>query len=157
VRHPDEVHVLMSSPQKIYNDFCDILMLPAKSSSNAHSEQDIIENLETEINLENMSELLKVISAEEDPNLKKSNPAYWQDLINKGILDQKQATYLSQIILACNDVAHGNPNAATNKPVVINDGQLMGLKLDVSKHHDKKEAEKKQQIRKWIEENSHSL
>ena len=154
VRHPKEVKAFLSNPKKVYEDFCTILMIP-KKTDRFYSLGNIVENLETADNLEYMSDILDILSIYEDKSLKKGKQAYWQDLVQKGILTIKEVSYLQEKIKECNDVAHINPDSEKSKSKVRDDTQLLTLSIDLLERHEEKKAQKNAQIKKWIKESSH--
>ena len=154
VRHPQEVQALLAQPQKVYDDFCTILMIP-KESKKFRSFKGIIKNLETATNLEYMSEILDIISIYEDTHLKRKNPAYWQDLVNKGIVDPTEVPYLRTMVPACTDVAHVNPGADASKKRVLKDAKLLEIALNMQTRHEQKQAKETAKIQQWIKNASH--
>ena len=152
VRHPAEVKAKLPLASKVYQDFCDILGIPNKKAKKTKF-RTLAYNAEVFDNLDCMSEILDIINIYADKKLSKKNPAYWQDLVQKGILDSSELPYLQKMILGCNAVAHVNDNAVTKKRIVANDGRLIEISLNIAERHEKKQ----QQIHQWIEENSFDI
>lgn len=142
VRHPDEVQSFLARPQRVYEDFCTILMRP-RESEKFDSLENIVENLEVANNLGYMSEILDILAIYEDKTLKKKDPRYWQDLVQKGILESTEVPSVQMISEACKDVAHVNPGSAVSKPIVADDALLLQLSWDISERHARKQAQKR--------------
>ena len=149
VRHPQEVQAALSHPKKVYEDFCAILMIPLKSSR-FRPFKKIVGNLEAADSLERMSEILDIIAIYENKSLKRKNPAYWQDLVNQGILDAKEVPYLQKMVKACASVAHVNPDSKKRKNTVRNDGRLLEISLNVQNRHEQKQAPKNAEFQEWL-------
>ena len=153
VRHPSQISSTVANAQRIYQDFCEALGLADEKSGQEHL-QTFIDNTEVFDNLEYMSKILDILNIYGDKTLPKNKSAYWQDLVQKGILEQSEVPYLQTMILECNTVAHGNENADASKATVANEGALIQISMDMAERHETKQRQKQSQIHRWIEENS---
>ena len=156
VRHPTEVKTVLNSVSRIYQDFCDILGVAPQKTQQTNI-QTFTDNIEVFDNLGYMSEILDILDIYEDKNLKKKDPAYWQDLVRKGIIKKGEIPYLQNMIVQCNSVAHVNENADVSKRVVANEGYLIQIAIDMNHRHEKKQQRKQRQIQRWIDDNSFSF
>ena len=156
VRHPKEVKALLSNARKVYQDFCIALGMTNQKAQQT-SLQTFADNTEVFDNLGYMSEILDILGIYEDKKLNKKDPAYWQDLKQKGIVEQDEIPYLQKMIVECNSVAHVNKDSGTSKRTVADEGRLIQISLDMTERHEKKQQQKQAQIQRWIEDNSFSV
>ena len=156
-RHPAEVKALLAKPEKVYQDFCRILGQPCKTNTMIKPNGKIIENLEISNNLEYMSEILVFLKIVSDKSLKEYKPEWWQDLIDKGIVTPDEVDFLKDIIPKTTAVAHVNDGSDAHKSDVADTNGLLELSLDMSKRHEKREENKRIQLKKRLDEDCYSF
>ena len=152
VRHPDKVKPLPIHPRRIYRDFVSALDIPSKNASRAKTIRPFDENADIVQHLSDMNRIWTILDRHVDPKLvkKKNKPAYYQDLIDKGLLTEEEAKIIRRRRLATNEVAHLNHNVKRARQKVMNDTKLSELASEIYDRHIEK-------IRRWIDETSHTI
>ncbi|MBP5534856.1 MAG: hypothetical protein J6Y03_05070 [Alphaproteobacteria bacterium] len=148
LRHPDTTPPEYIQPQKIYDDFCSILMQTPNHNSQATKMSRLDYNTVVALNLQTFSCLAEMLDACVDPLVKKKknngkpgivyNKPYFNDLIKKGLLTKEEKDIFDQYRHRCRAVAHHDNDAErARRKLIQKHKDLDELILKVSDRVDK--------------------
>lgn len=149
IRHPNTVLPLHIDPRMTYQDFAKALDVPAKGPSRAKTLKTFNENTDIVQHLGDMSYIWEVLDQYVDPKLrrKKKKPAYYQDLIQKGIITPDEAKIINQKRVECNNAAHLNGPRNQARKKVMEDTSLICILHELYR----RDHERQTQRRLWFD------